>query len=596
MIWLRAAALAVQGSTPPQPVSFILLECCLTLIACAFAFCLPGPLARLLTIGELWIHKLARKPVLSVLLVGLTELVSRVAILPFCPIPLPFVQDDFSFLLAANTFASGRLSNPTPPMWKFFESFQIDMQPTYMSMYFPAQGLILAAGKVVLGHPWFGLLCVNALMCAAFCWMLQAWLPPKWALLGGWIAVVRIGLFSYWINTYSGGGSIAALGGALLLGALPRFMRNPRRSHAFLMAMGISILVLSRPYEGLLLCVAALIYLAIWTYRGQHKHGSPLSFGSILKSTALPLVLILLSIAWLAYYDYRAFGNALTPPYAVNRATYAAAPYYIWQTPRPEPEYHHEVIRSFYIGEELGYAKKLHTLAGFLSETLIFKPLRAGLFYAGFALTPVLFFVPRALADRRTRYLAICSILVVFGVMIETWLIPHYLAAITAALYALGLQAMRHMKQWKPGGQPIGAALTCLCIVLCIAEIPFRLYAEALNLELARWPSGAWAASWSGPGRMGEQRAMVESRLNQMPEKQLVIVRYAAHHSSLDEWVYNAPDIEAAKVIWAREMSTKDNQQLLQHYQDRKVWLLEPDKSPVALDPYIRNSPEAIQK
>jgi hypothetical protein len=47
-------------------------------------------------------------------------------------------------------------------------------------------------------------------------------------LLGGVLAVLRIGLFSYWINTYSGGGSVAALGIALVLGALPRFIRTAR--------------------------------------------------------------------------------------------------------------------------------------------------------------------------------------------------------------------------------------------------------------------------------------------------------------------------------------------------------------------------------
>ena len=130
--------------------------------------------------------------------------------LPIVPIPLRIIPDEFSYWLAADTFSLGRLTNPTPAMWIHFESILIDMKPTYMSMYFPAQGLALAAGKLAFGHPWFGLLIVTGLMCSAICWMLQAWLPPGWALLGGLIAVLRLGVFSYWINTYTGAGSIAA--------------------------------------------------------------------------------------------------------------------------------------------------------------------------------------------------------------------------------------------------------------------------------------------------------------------------------------------------------------------------------------------------
>ena len=63
-------------------------------------------------------------------------------------------------------------------MWPHFESIHITMYPTYASMYFPAQGLLLAAGKVLLGHPWFGLLIVDGLMCAALCWMLEAGSAP----------------------------------------------------------------------------------------------------------------------------------------------------------------------------------------------------------------------------------------------------------------------------------------------------------------------------------------------------------------------------------------------------------------------------------
>jgi hypothetical protein len=560
----------------------MLIEGGLTVIAIAIAFALPRLGAPWFARIERAFAGLARKKRLSVLIVGAAALLARLAILPICPIPLPFVQDDFSFLLAANTFAAGRLTNPTPPMWVHFESIQITLQPTYMSMYFPAQGLILAAGKVLFGHPWFGLLCVTALMCAATCWMLQAWLPPTWALLGSTIMVLRIGLFSYWINTYSGGGSVAALGAALLLGALPRFIRSPRLRYSLTMAAGIVLLALSRPYEGLLLCLPVGFVLGRWVFFGKPRPTAV----QVFRSAAFPLALILAAVAWLGYYDYRAFGNPLTPPYNVDRAEYAAAPYYIWQSPRSQPVYRHKAIRDFYIDVELGSFNHLHTLRGFLSDTLFFKPLRALLFFAGFALLPPLIMARRAFLDRRIRFLTVCVGIVVCAVMVETWLIPHYFAAITPAIYALGLQMMRHLRQWKPGGQPVGTAIQRFIVVLCFALAGLRLVAEPLHIGLAKWPSGNWAATWHGPGRMGLPRKQIEDQLNRLPGKQLILVRYSPDHNSLDEWVYNSPDIDNSKIIWAREMDAANNQELLHYYKDRTVWLVQPDINPVSLTPY----------
>ncbi|MGA3071372.1 MAG: hypothetical protein ABSD43_14285, partial [Terracidiphilus sp.] len=211
---------------------------------------------------------LARRKGLSVAIVGLATLLLRVALLPLCPIPHPFSTGDFSFLLAADTFAHGRLANPTPAMWTHFESIHIAMQPTYSSMYFPGPGLAMAAGKVLFGHPWYAILIASALMCAAICWMLQAWLPPSWALLGGVLAILRLALFSYWTNTYTGGSWLSALGGALVLGALPRLMKTARFRYAMLMAAGIVLLGLTRPYEGLLLSLPVAVVLGRWLLFG----------------------------------------------------------------------------------------------------------------------------------------------------------------------------------------------------------------------------------------------------------------------------------------------------------------------------------------
>src|ERR1700683_3471458 len=148
-------------------------------------------------------------------------LLARVAVLPLLPIPEPHITDEFSHLLLADTLMHLRVANPVHPMWIHFETFQVIMHPTYASMYPPAQGLFLALGRLVSGSAFAGVCLSVAVMCASICWMLQGWLSPEWALLGGLLAVARLAVFSYWANNY-GGGAVAAAGGALLLGGLPR--------------------------------------------------------------------------------------------------------------------------------------------------------------------------------------------------------------------------------------------------------------------------------------------------------------------------------------------------------------------------------------
>ena len=162
--------------------------------------------------------------------VAILPLLLRAMLLPLWPMPDPYIQDEFSYLLQADTFAHGRVTNPTPALAEFFESGQILVRPSYASKYPPGHSFAMAIGERLLGHPWFGVWLSCGALAATLFWALEGWFPPAWALFGTLLAV-PLCAFSYWMNSYMGG-SVAAIGGALVVGAFPRLTGRLRHASA----------------------------------------------------------------------------------------------------------------------------------------------------------------------------------------------------------------------------------------------------------------------------------------------------------------------------------------------------------------------------
>jgi len=555
-------------------LSLLTIEFGFTSILLALAWCFPQTGAKFFQRLGRTFRDLARRKRLCVVAVGVTAGLLRLAILPLSPIPRPYVSDEFSYLLASETFASGRLTNPAPAMWAHLESFHIDLKPTYMSMYFPAQGMLLAAGQIIAGNPWWGVWASSVLMCAAICWMLQGWLPPVWALLGGVIAVLRLALFSYWMDSYWGG-ALPAFAGALVLGSVPRLCRSFRARDFFWMALGMALLALSRPYEGLLVCVPAVVAVAWSLWKRPHPSASVIIF-----RVAPALSLLIAAVAFTGYYDYRVFGKVSTPPYKVNRDTYASAPHFVFQAARPEPVYRYKAMRDFYTGLELRWFEDMQTGRGFLRKTLR-KAGMAGFFYFGAALLLPMAVLPKILFDRRIRFLVVVGSIFAVGLALETWLIPHYAAPFTAGIYAILLQCMRHLGARRRGNSA-GLFIVRATPVLCVAMVLLRISAQPLHIRL---PGGKMLTSY-GSTPVGLAREHVLKELENLPGRQLAIVRYRPDHDTYEEWVYNHADIDRSKVVWARDMDAAGNAKLLSYYADRKAWLVEPDSDPPAVSPY----------
>src|SRR5712664_2917485 len=337
-----------QDTTALQTLRTVAISGVLTLILGLIALLFPNIANNFFHRVEQPFSRFAERKTLAIIVLFFSVIVLRLAALPLLPVPVPGIHDEFSYLLMADTFARGRLANPPHPMWVSFETFHVNWFPKYASMYPPAQGVALALGQI-LGHPWIGVLLSDAAMCAVILWMLQGWMPARWAFLGGVLAALKFGVASYWMNSYWGGAT-AAIGGALVLGALPRIARRARISDVIFLGLGIAILANSRPYEGFLFCIPAAVWF-VWWLVGKSKPPMPLRvrIGQVL----LPLAaMLLLTAAFMGYYNWRLTGNALLLPHVLNTHTYHTTGLFLWDHKKAEQNYPNQEFEEFYNGWE----------------------------------------------------------------------------------------------------------------------------------------------------------------------------------------------------------------------------------------------------
>ncbi len=502
-------------------------------------------------------------PVKQIIAVGVLAVIARALFLPWLGSPIPIAHDEYSLLLQAQTFMAGRLANPTPALWEHFEGIHLDVIPAYASMYFPGRGLPLALGMLIADNAWIGVWIAFALMCMAAVWMLQAWVSPPFAMLGGVLVALRLGIFSYWINSYWSGAFIA-FGAMLIVGAVPRFLKQPDWGFGLSLAVGVFILLTSRPVEGALLCLplAAFLLWNIWRSSSQER-------GRMFLRAGLPVALsVALGGGWLLAYDKATTGDALTTPYDLNRQTYAITPAFLISPPIQSEQRGPPHFREFYKWENLYFAAR-HSPAKMIRGA-ISKVYYNWNFYIGFILTPA--FLAGLWASRRKPILAVTLAFFFAGYLFETWNFPHYTAPIFPILLIITMMGFEWLRGWTPRQRQSGSFLTRAMpagIALTLALPAAAVVADSPGLVSGGSSSllSCCALQRTSP------RSEIMASLQAQPGKDMVLVSTdPARHPVHVPMIYNEPDIGAAEIIWAHSLGPQRDNALVTRYRGRRVW------------------------
>ena len=604
-----------------------LLQLALAIAAIGLAFARPAATSFGLGAGRL--RRLGSRHVVCGVVAAFLPLVIRFALLPSIPIPAPAVQEEFSDLLQADTFAHGRLANPPHAMSVFFDNVHIIQYPTYASARLPGIAVFLWAGEAMFHQPWLGVCLAAATMCGAFYWMLLGWTRPLWALVCAILFGLRFGIFTYWMNSYWPG-SPAALGGALALGAVPRLARRPALSTAVLFGLGCVILFMNRPLEGLVFIIPAAIAVASAWFQSR----GPIPWRDIGLNVMTPVLAIgAAAVAAMLLYNKATTGCPNVLAYSVWRHGQAIVPIF-WFAPIRHDHlvyYSLQTWQFFHIWEgdiyeslHSGWLPRISILTGhvlqfFSVDTgplflagLLFPPLGRmrkhrrlwlAFYFAAFLAAGVGIFMrvgrstdPAFLALLAYAFvlairfgpksgrliLPIVMLLLGFGLRLTTtYMMPTYYPEFLAPAMVLLADGFRRLHVWSRERR-LGAAIARNVCLACIAMVVVQ---AAIPMTGCHVSGEAPFYMTSYENRLTE-RARVEKFLKKQLGPQLAIVRYAPGHDVLLEWVWNNADIDHQKVVWAREQKPEWTSQLLRYYSSRRAWLIEPDVNPPRVTPY----------
>ena len=454
--------------------------------------------------------------------------------------PFPIVFDESGYILQAETFASGRLANPTPKLSQYFQAFGIILDPVYAAKFPPMQGLLLAFGKIVFNDMTLGLIFFYALSAASCYWCLKSWTGNFSALLiACWYGLNPLHINS-WVLTFWGG-IPAALGGFLLLGAAIRALRSESSRNFLLIGLALGLLLLSRPYEGALLALPVLLYLL---FRRRLK-------------IYLSFLVFFLFLGFQGYYNYVLTGNSFKFSAEHYDEQYGRVPPFIFQKLIvPQIKDIPENLRRYHENERVIYADRTSENPW---QSLAVKFGDYFLYFLPWPLLLIIIFNFRNPKNQEQKFIWFTFVFVWLAAIIPvTFRNMHYAAPLLAPLYILIASSVEILRA------KIKSSLIRRTVLTLVFLFSFwQHYEKALKEREIIATSPCY------------KKKVYSEYLKALPGKSLVLVSYNQNYKALAcEYVYNSSDVFNQKVIWARS-DGMGNHSLIKVLSPQRVLFLE---------------------
>jgi hypothetical protein len=397
--------------------------------------------------------------------------------------------------------------------------------------------------------------------------MLRAWISPGWALIGGLFAVIEFGPLNGWMNSYWGG-AVAASAGCLVFGALPRLRERRRPRDAALLGIGLGIHLLTRPYESVFLLVSVVLFFAPELWRRVRRGWVVKASGSKSAIVLATMLAVMPAIVLIFVQDKEVTGKWTELPYQLSQYQYGV-PMSLTFLTNPTP--HLPLTRE----QQLAYiSQRSYHGEGRDTVTKFFARLEYRVrYYRFFLLAPLyLAFAIFILTIRKYRFawVALTFVLFALGTNLFPYFYPRYIAAETPLFLLASVVGLERLSRLKVRGHEAGHDAAALIVSLC-----FAIFAFWFTVHL-----------FVNGDRPPDSRAAIRQQLAKLPGRQLVFVKYSPHHIFQDEWVYNRADIDAARVVWARDLGASEDSRLQRYYPNRTYWLLDTDAEPPMLTRY----------